>query len=403
MPALLASAGAAIPLKAVVTLSPATSGLGQTVTAAVNRSTIPRGDALKAIRLSWGDGTKVVALANLSKRGAHRYAFPGAYTVRLTLTDAHNNVARGTAVEHVLVPSGSYTGAVPFNGLRFYVSAGRNTVQDVSDQESLHCSNGTGLIDELIVVSAAIKVGGAFTTSSTSTGILNGQPANYAYQFAGRFRWPGSGVAVAGTMRETISFPNSGVTCTTNTEAWSGQRDVQPAQTSTPPPAGSYTGSVPFNGLRFYVSAGRNTVQDVSGGQSLHCSDGSGFSDELIVPAAPVAANGSFSASVTDTGVVGGQPANYHWVFRGNFHSVGSNGAARAAGTMRETITFPDSGVTCTSNTEAWSGQRDVQPAQTSTPPPAGGYTGSFPFNGLTFTVASGTSITNVSGAQSLH
>jgi hypothetical protein len=287
-------------------------------------------------------------------------------------------------------------------------------VQDVSAPQFLRCSNGTSFNDELIVVSAAIKTDGSFAASPTSSGILNGQPAKYAYQFAGHFRMSATAVATqaAGTMRETISFPDSGVTCTSNTEAWSGQRDTQPAQSSTPPPAGSYSGFSPFAGLHFYVSASHAhfyvsashaMVQDVSAPQFLRCSDGTLFNDELIVPAAPIAPDGSFTATATSTGILNGESASYTWQFGGNFHSVGSNGAIRAAGTMREAISFPDSGVTCTSNTEAWSGQRDTQPAQSSTPPPAGSYSGFSPFAGLTFTVASGANIQNVSAPQFLR
>jgi hypothetical protein len=396
----------AVPVpKAVVTLSPTTSQLGHTVTAAVSRSTVPRRDPLKRIRLSWGDGSKAITLANLSKHATHRYAVPGAYTVRLTLTDARNSVARGSAVEHVLTPAGSYTGFSPFAGLQFYVSANRKTVQDVSDPQFLHCSNGTGLNDELIVVSAAIRTDGSFAVSPTSSGILNGQPVKYAYHFAGRFRWSPAATAtqVAGTMRETISFPDSGVTCTSNTEAWSGQRDTQPTQSNASPRAGSYTGFSPFAGLQFYVSASRKTVQDVAAPQFLHCSDGTGLNDELIVPAAPITASGSFAATRTSTGILNGQSAGYKSIFRGDFHSIGPNGALRGAGTMRETISFPDSGVTCTTNSEAWSGQRDTQPTQSNASPPTGGYAGFSPFAGLTFTAVSGTSIQNVSDPQFLH
>ncbi|HKC28988.1 MAG TPA: hypothetical protein VKB75_13335, partial [Jatrophihabitans sp.] len=158
-------------------------------------------------------------------------------------------------------------------------------------------------------------------------------------------------------MRETITFVNSGVICASNTEAWSGQRDVQPAQTSTPPPAGGYTGSVPFNGLTFTVASG-TSITNVSDQESLHCSDGNGLIDELIVPAATIAADGSFSGSASDSGTVGGHPTQFSYSFRGNFHSIGADSAERAAGTMRESLTFTDTNVICTSNTEAWSGRR---------------------------------------------
>jgi hypothetical protein len=204
-------------------------------------------------------------------------------------------------------------------------------------------------------------------------------------------------------MRETISFPDSGVTCTTNTVAWAAERDTQPAQHNTAPPAGSYHGLAPTGGLHFYVSFSHTRVQDVSDSQWLNCSNNTQLNDTLIVPAAPINAAGSLSTSRTDTGILNGQPANYSYRFRGNFHSVGADGAFRAAGTMRETISFPDSGVTCTTNTVAWAAERDTQPAQQDTPPPTGTYTGLSPFSGLTYTVASSTSIQNVSDSLWLN
>jgi hypothetical protein len=256
-------------------------------------------------------------------------------------------------------PAGSYSGFSPFAGLRFYVSAGHTMVQDVSAPQFLHCSDATGLSDELIVPAAPIKSDGSFTATATSTGILNGQSASYSWRFGGNFHSIGSNGAVraAGTMRETISFPDSGVTCTSNTEAWSGQRDTQPAQSSTPPPAGSYSGFSPFAGLTFTVASG-TSIQNVSAPQFLHCSDGTGLSDELIVPAATIAPDGSFTATATDIGTVSGHPTHYTYTFDGNFHGLGEDGAERGAGTMRESLTFDDNGVTCTSNTEAWSGRR---------------------------------------------
>ncbi len=370
------AAGAVVPFKAVVTLTPATSTLGSTITAAVNRSTKPAGDSLRKIGLNWGDGSKAISLASPSSRPTHRYGHPGAFTVRLTLVDRHGKVAHGSAVEHVTAPAGSYTGLASI-GLRFFVSFGSARVQDVSDFLLLNCSNSTALDDTLIVPAATITAAGAFAASRTDTGILNGQSATFAYHFAGRLTWSTtSGVRAAGTMRETISFPDSGVTCTTNTLAWAAERDTQPAQHNTAPPAGSYTGLSPHFGLRFFVSFSRTLVQDVSELVQLTCSNGVPVGDTVIVPAATISTTGAFAASRTDTGILNGQSADYSYLFRGNFHSLGADSAFRAAGTMRETISFPDSGVTCTTDSVAWTAERDTQPAQHNTAPPAGSYTG---------------------------
>lgn len=355
----MAPARAVVPLRAVVSLSVGTSSLGQAVVATAVRSTVPVGDRLKSIRLNWGDGTAPVVLARLATRVGHRYLRDAVYTVRLTLVDIHNRVAVGAAAEHVVTAPGSYTGTFPFTGLHFYVSNGRTVVQDVSTPQTVNCSNGSPLSDTRIVPAAPITPGGTFTATTTSTGVLNGQRARYAYAFTGRFRWSTATRAVesAGTMRETVSFPDSGVTCTSNTEAWSARRDIQPAQASTPPHVGGYTGRFPFTGLTFSV-ASNTSIQNITDAQSLQCSDGGALGDRLIVPTATIAGDGSFLDNATDTGTLSGHPAQFSYTFRGNFHSVGPAGTDRAAGTMRESVVLTDTGVTCTSNTESWTALR---------------------------------------------
>ena len=59
-------------------------------------------------------------------------------------------------------------------------------------------------------------------------------------------------------------------------------------------------------------------------------------------------------------GTYAGKPAKFTYTFRGNFHGVAPSGAARAAGTFRETMTFTDSTKeTCTSNTQSWTASRN--------------------------------------------
>jgi hypothetical protein len=234
-------------------------------------------------------------------------------------------------------------------------------VQDVWDQLGLNCSNNTTLADTLVVPAATINTDGSFTTSRTDTGIRNGQTANYNFTFRGNFHSVGADSAfrAAGTMRETISFPDSGVTCTTNTLAWAAERDTQPAQHNTAPPAGSYSYSAlsPSVGLSFTV-ASSTSIQNISDQLGLNCSDNTTLADTLVVPAATINTAGSFATSRTDTGILNGHPTNYTYTFRGNFHSIGPDDAERAAGTMRESLTFTDTSVTCTTNTLAWAAER---------------------------------------------
>jgi hypothetical protein len=53
-----------------------------------------------------------------------------------------------------------------------------------------------------------------------------------------------------------------------------------------------------------------------------------------------------------------GHPTDFTYSLRGNFHSTGADATERAAGTMRETLTFTDTNVTCTTNTLAWAAHR---------------------------------------------
>jgi hypothetical protein len=90
----------------------------------------------------------------------------------------------------------------------------------------------------------------------------------------------------------------------------------------------------------------------------LYCSNNSVVDDTLIVPAVTINADASFSATATDTGILNGHPTHYTYAFRGNFHGIGPDATERAAGTMRESLTFTDTSVTCTTNALAWTAHR---------------------------------------------
>ena len=75
--------------------------------------------------------------------------------------------------------------------------------------------------------------------------------------------------------------------------------------------------------------------------------------------AVPLAANGSFSGTTSSSGVVGGHPATFTYSFGGDFHSVGADGAARAAGRIRMNVVYTDSTTrTCTRNDMPWRAER---------------------------------------------
>jgi len=288
------------------------------------------------------------------------------------VTSHSSKTAHGTAVElaaAVLPPTGSYSGSNPQNGLplTFYVSASRTELQDISiPQVSLACAPIGGAIPEPFAIAAAtIKSNGSFTTTATETGIVSARPATFSYTFRGNFQGVSGTAKASGTFSETVKYTTTTgpVTCTSNTQSWAATRDTQPRQTTTPPPAGSYSASNPQNGLplTFSVSASQTRLQNIAIPQvSLACAPiGGAIPEPFAIAATAINTDGSFTATKTQKGVVSGRPATFTYAFRGNFHSVGQGGTERAAGTFRETVKYTASSpVTCTSNTQSWTATR---------------------------------------------
>jgi hypothetical protein len=159
--------------------------------------------------------------------------------------------------------------------------------------------------------------------------------------------------AVSGGVVLTHKGTATGRTATTEA------RDAQPAQTTSPPPVGSYTGTNPQNGqpFTFYVSGSQTTLQDISIPLvDLTCAPGgTQVQDHLGIASIPLNANGSFSATATKNGIYDGYPATFTYTFSGNFHGEAPSGAARAAGSFSETLAYTGStAYTCTSDNQSW-------------------------------------------------
>jgi hypothetical protein len=393
-------------LKAVVSLAPRTSTVGERVTASVNKSTLPKGDKLKRITLSWGDHTKTVVLSSLKAKPIHRYGRAGRYLVVLSVTDQKHKIARHTAAEVVTALSplaGSYTGTNPQNNepITFFVSSDRKHLQDIYISDVyLTCEpGGKSITDALETASVALNANGSFSATTTQHGVDFGYPTKFTYTFRGNYQGlNSSGVpALAGTFKETINYTDSAArTCSSSNQSWTATRDTQPAQTAAPPPVGSYTATNPENNepITFYVSSDRKHLQDVSiPDVYLICAPGGkSITDALETASVAIKANGSFSATTTQHGVAFGYPTTFTYTFRGNFHGLSPSGSARAAGTFRETLTYTDNAArTCTSDDQSWTATRDTQPAQPASAPPDGSYTGTNPENNepITFYVSS--------------
>ncbi|MGD0687092.1 MAG: hypothetical protein ABSA03_18485, partial [Streptosporangiaceae bacterium] len=115
--------------------------------------------------------------------------------------------------------------------------------------------------------------------------------------------------------------------------------------------------------ITFYVAASQTSLQDISiPVVYLDCSPGGGtVTEPFQIASVPLKSSGSFTATTTQSGVYRGYPATFTYNFRGNFHGVAPSGAARAAGTFRETLTYNNgTAQSCTSNTQSWTATQNA-------------------------------------------
>ena len=292
---------------------------------------------------------------------------------------------------------GSYTGPVSVSGsaVTFYISADGRHVQDVSTVIGMSCTGGSGVFNERFTIDdIPIAADGAFSATVTRDGITGGAPATYSFTFAGQ----ANGTTGAGTIREDLTYDDGTVHhCTSDDHQWSAARDAQGAPDAVPP-AGSYEGSAGGAALAFYISRDGQHVQDVTLVTGVVCVGGLGTSNtRYSFDDIPIAADGSFSATVTGDGIVSGQPATFTYTFSGHAHGTNAAEAARLAGSLREEIDYGTGTVHhhCSTNLQPWEATRDQQGPQTIVTPPNGNYAGSAGGAGLSFTV-SGSHAVNV-------
>ena len=171
--------------------------------------------------------------------------------------------------------------------------------------------------------------------------------------------WSGGGCSGTGTCTVTMSADQS-VTATFT------------ASPPSPPPPGSYSGATSQGyGVSLFVSADSTQLQDVKVPTQLGCTPSKTFNDQLQFASIAIAADGSFSGTATQTGVLFGATAQFTYTFAGQF-----TGTA-VTGSFREDITFNDgTAYSCTTNIQTWSASRDAQGSQTASPPPPGSYSG---------------------------
>ena len=247
-------------------------------------------------------------------------------------------------------------------------------MQDVAITVDLTCTPAGSFRDQIPIGDIAIAADGSFTSVTTQENLVGSNPASYTYTFKGRF----TGNTVAGTMREDVTY-NDGVArvCTSGERAFTADREAnQGAQQILAP--GSYSGTEYGLPFRFYVSPDGRHLQDVAITVDLDCTPGGTHRDEIQFDDLAIAADGSFSGTAQQQGVIASATATLKHTLSGHFHGTDSSGRPRVAGIMREEIGYND-GIarSCSSNTMAWRALRDTsQGAQpTLSPIPAGSYT----------------------------
>jgi List-Bact-rpt repeat protein len=295
----------------------------------------------------------------------------------VTLSSDQAVTATFTAPVAVLPQPGSYSGNTSqtniFNNVTLYVSPDSTQLQDVTiAQVTLACAPSTPSPNpspdqKFEIASIPINADGSFSTTTTETGVIGNEPVHYTYTFSGHFHGRNSAdkERVAGTVRENLTYDRISTTCTSNTQYWSATFQNQGNQAPLAPPAGSYGGNTSqtniFNNVSLTVSPDSTQLQNVTIAQvTLACTPSTPSvnpspDQHFSIASIPIDPNGSFSGTVTQTGVVGGAPVHFTYTFSGHFHGQTTLNKERVAGTVRENLTYDGTSTTCTSNTQYWS------------------------------------------------
>lgn len=78
-------------------------------------------------------------------------------------------------------------------------------------------------------------------------------------------------------------------------------------------------------------------------------------SQPIAIVSIPIAADGSFTSTTTQTGVINNMRATFTYSFDGQFRGPNSKGVPRLAGTFREDIRYGSATTdSCRSNTQPW-------------------------------------------------
>ncbi len=206
----------------------------------------------------------------------------------------------------------------------------------------------------------------SFASTSTQNGYYDGSGARFTINFTGNFQGVNSaGAAQAtGSITETMTYSANGTSysCTSNEVSWSDARDTQQTVTMGLPPAGGYVGTTAqsaYHPLDFHVSNTKTALQDITlSSLELTCAPGNATPSVAVsINSVSLNSDGSFAGTSTQNGVYNGSDTKFTITFEGNFHGLNSNGVARAAGSITETMAYSASGTSyaCSSGQVAWS------------------------------------------------
>ena len=267
-------------------------------------------------------------------------------------------------------PAGSYGGLTSQGwGATLYVSPDSSQLQDITLQSlALSCTPSTPSPNpspngSFYIASIPINADGSFSTSTTETGVSGNAPVHITYTFSGHFHGRNSSdnERVAGVVRETLTYDGSSTSCTSNNQYWSATWQTQGNQAALAPPAGSYGGLTSQGwGATLAVSSDSTQLQNITiQSVALACTPSTPSPNpspysSFSVASIPINADGSFSTTVTQTGVEGGAPVHITQTFSGHFHGRNSSDKERIAGLLRVDISYDGASTFCTSNNQYW-------------------------------------------------
>jgi hypothetical protein len=338
----------------------------------------------------FASGTRV-RLTPRARKGAHFVRWGGACSGRaacaVRLSAARLVTARfaggavrtrpkQTAAGRPVAEPGSYSGANPQNGygFTFFVSTTGLRIENVSiPYVKVACTpaaTGAPALDHLGILTGTVTRKGSFAAKGSQKGVFGGFPATFTYRFSGRLSPAGAAgrATAAGSFREDIVYTDTATHhCTSNDQSWTASKTGPVPQRASLVSSGSYSGANPQNGygFTFSVSPGGRSLVNVSIPYvKIACVpplSGAPSLDHLGIARGTVRADGSFTATGSQSGVFAGLPARFTYSFTGSFQGLNTAGRATAAGSFREDIAFADGGGTrhtCTSNDQFWSATR---------------------------------------------